>query len=181
LSGLAACGDDDDHGNKPSNDAGGSDGGTDAGKPEPGTYEFLHGVASGDPQPDSVVLWTRVQAKDAMSTDPITLRVEVSKSDKFDKLIVHQQVTAGPDSDFTVRILVDGLEPDSVYFYRFVAGADESRSGRTRTAPETDADVPIHFAWVCCQDYGAGFYGAYRRMINEDDAADEADRLRFVL
>jgi alkaline phosphatase D len=179
LSGLAACGDDDDSG-KPKPNAG-EDGGTDAGKPEPGRYEFLHGVASGDPQSDSVVLWTRVQAKDGKSSDPIALRVEVSKSDKFDKLVVHQNIEAGADSDFTVRVLVDGLEPDTVYFYRFVAGADESRSGRTWTAPETDADLPIRFAWVCCQDYGAGFYGAYRRMLNEDDAADAADQLRFVL
>jgi alkaline phosphatase D len=180
LTGLASCGDDDDHTQQPK-DAGDSDAGTDAGTPGPGLYAFLHGVASGDPQPDSVMFWTRVQAKDAKSADPIALRLELSKSDKFDKLVLHRAIKAGPDSDFTVRVLVDGLEPDTIYFYRFVAGADESRTGRTWTAPKTDSDVPIQFAWVCCQDYGAGFYGAYRRMLNQDEGADEAEQLRFVM
>ena len=181
LSGLAACGDDDDNGNKPKNDGGDTDGGVDAGKPEPGRYEFLHGVASGDPQ---ARLGRAVDARASQGR-------QRGRSDRAARRGVEErqvrqarrapEIEAGPDSDFTVRILVDGLEPDSVYFYRFVAGADESRSGRTWTAPETDADVPVRFAWVCCQDYGAGFYGAYRRMINEDESADEADRLRFVL
>ncbi len=59
------------------------------------------------------------------------------------------------------------------------AGRD-SIAGRTRTAPETGADLPVNLAWVSCQDYGAGHYGAYRQMIIDDDARPAADRIHFV-
>ena len=69
-----------------------------------------------------------------------------------------------------MRVLVTGLAPATDYFYRFTAGRD-SISGRTRTAPAANADVQINFAWVSCQDYGAGNYGAYRQMIVDDDGS----------
>lgn len=176
MTGLAGCGDDDDKSNGGPGDGGAGNGGS----TKPGSYAFAQGVASGDPRSDSVLLWTRVQAKNG-GDDPIPLRLEVSSSDSFDKLVLHKAIKAGADSDFTVRVLVDGLEPDTIYYYRFVAGADESGTGRTWTAPEADADVPIRFAWVSCQDYSAGFYGAYRRMLNDDANAAEAEQMRFVL
>lgn len=141
---------------------------------------FPQGVASGDPTPDSVVLWTRALPKDG-GEDAVDLMLEVSEQDDFASLVVMESVTADKSSDHTVRVLVKELSADRIYYYRFVAGSDMSRVGRTRTAPDADADIEPRFAWVSCQDYAAGYYGAYRRMINQDTEASEQEQLHFVL
>jgi alkaline phosphatase D len=166
LAGVPGCGDND-----------GDDGGDDG---EPGAFAFPAGVASGDPRTDKVVLWTRCVATAAGATGAIDLVVEVSASESFDTVVVSRQVQATAASDYTVRVVVDGLAAGTWYYYRFVAGADEI-TGRTRTAPAADADVPVHFAWVSCQDYGAGFFGAYKQMIADDAARPEAERIQFVV
>jgi alkaline phosphatase D len=143
------------------------------------SYMFAQGVASGDPQPDSIVLWTRAVGSAADATIPLLL--EVSTSEDFATLVVSKMVSAGPASDHTVRVFVDGLDSNTIYFYRFSAADTKSRVGRTRTAPNLDADVEPRFAWVCCQDYVANFFSAYRRMINDDMAADESEQLHFVM
>ena len=174
MGGVLGCGDDDDRA------ARGDAGPDDAGHAAPGRYTFPHGVASGDPRPDSVMLWTRAAAEHAGAAR-IALKLEVATDTAFKQRVVAQDVEASADADYTVRVLVEGLEADTVYYYRFIAGADASRHGRTWTAPKPSADVPIYFAWVSCQDYKAGFYGAYRRLLNDDAAAAEAKQLRFVL
>ena len=57
----------------------------------------------------------------------------------------------------------------------------DSISGRTRTAPDATADVPVHLAWVSCQDFAAGRYDAYRELVADDDARAEADKIQFVV
>jgi alkaline phosphatase D len=166
LAGVPGCGDNE-----------GDDGGDDG---EPGEFAFPAGVASGDPRTDKVVLWTRCVATAAGATGPIDVVVEVSASATFDTVVVSRQVQATAASDFTVRVVVDGLAAGTWYYYRFIAGVDEI-AGRTRTAPAADADVPVHFAWVSCQDYGAGFFGAYRQLIADDNARPEAERIQFVV
>jgi alkaline phosphatase D len=150
--------------------------------PEPpvpaGTYRFPQGVASGDPRPASVVLWTRIQK--GFETGPIELVVQVATDAAFGTIVVDQMVTATADADHTVRVLVTGLAAGTEYHYRFLAGAD-SIAGRTRTAPEAGADVQVNLAWVSCQDYAAGHYGAYRQMIADDDARPAADRIHAVV
>ena len=79
-----------------------------------------------------------------------------------------------------MRVVVTGLAAATTYHYRFVAGRDMI-SGRTRTAPEATADVQVNLAWVSCQDYSAGHYGAYRQMIMDDDARAEADQIHAVV
>jgi alkaline phosphatase D len=144
-----------------------------------GLVSFPQGVASGDPQETAVVLWTR--AAPAKGDEPVSLRLEVSEHESFDVLIVKDTLQATKQTDFTVRVYVEDLSPDRIYYYRFIAGADKSRVGRTRTAPEAGADIEPRFAWVSCQDYAANFYGAYRRMLNEDKASPTAEQLHFVL
>ena len=144
-----------------------------------GSVSFPQGVASGDPQPNAVVLWTR--ATPTKGDAAVSLRLEVSESEDFKTLIVKDMVQATKQTDFTVRVYVEDLSPDRFYYYRFVAGVDKSRVGRTRTAPEADADIEPRFAWVSCQDYAANFYGSYRRMLNEDEAAPQDAQLHFVL
>lgn len=95
----------------------------------PGAFHFPQGLASGDPQPDAVMLWTRVEALDPDATLPngdIDLYVQVAEDLSFERVVAEQAVRAGTASDHTVRIFVQGLAPDRVYYYRFHAGSDQS-------------------------------------------------------
>jgi alkaline phosphatase D len=143
-----------------------------------GRYRFTHGVASGDPRPTSVVLWTRVLR--GFESGPIELRVQVATDAGFTAVVADQDLTATADFDHTVRVLVTGLSANTAYHYRFLAGSD-AIAGRTRTAPDAASDVQVNLAWVSCQDYASGHYGAYRQMMLEDDARAPADQIHFVV
>jgi alkaline phosphatase D len=143
-------------------------------------HSFPQGVASGDPRATSVVLWTRVVAATGDTAARVRFRVQVATDAACADRVVDREVFATQDSDHTVRVLVTGLRPATKYHYRFVAGRD-SISGQTRTAPAANADVQVNLAWVSCQDFSAGFYGAYRQMIVDDDARAEADRIHAVV
>jgi len=147
-----------------------------------GTYTFPQGVASGDPQAASVVLWTRVVVgKDTgVAFGAVPLRVQVSADPSFGLLVVDQPLVATEGSDHTVRVVVTGLASATTYYYRFVASQDEI-SGQTRTAPDANADVQVNLAWVSCQDYSAGHYGAYRQMLVDDDARGPGDKIHAVV
>ncbi len=150
----------------------------DEGEPR-GTFAFPQGVASGDPRPDSVVLWTRV----VRSSDPdvdVTLAVQVATDAEFTALLVDDEVVATAASDHAVRVLVNDLAANTALFYRFVTNND-SIVGQTHTAPEATADVQVNIAWVSCQDYQSGHFGAYRQLIADDEARPEADRIHFVV
>lgn len=140
---------------------------------------FPEGVASGDPQGGSVLLWTRYPAADGQ---PARLSVEVAEDQDFRRVVVHTTVPVSADADWTCRVLVSGLKPARVYWYRF---ADHegmgSRIGRTITAP-ADADTrPVRFAFVSCQNTNQGEQHAFRRMIHEDQQAADDEQLGFVL
>ncbi|MDH5675326.1 MAG: alkaline phosphatase D family protein [Myxococcales bacterium] len=143
------------------------------------SVSFPQGVASGDPRPNSVMLWTRAEPEDGESSVMVELQVALDES--FADLVVEQTLEAGLEHDHTLRVVVEALSPSTTYYYRFVSGEGESRVGRTWTAPEADDDVAVGLAWVSCQDFTSGFHGAYRRMINDDEQAAESDRVRFVL
>lgn len=149
--------------------------------PKPaGTYRFPQGVASGDPRATSVVLWTRLEQVVVAFQGTIKVRVQVSTDAAFTTKIVDRALATTRAADRTVRVLVTGLSANTTYHYRFVADNDQI-AGRTRTAPAADADVQINLAWLSCQDYSAGHYGAYRQLLADDDARPEADRLHAVL
>ena len=140
---------------------------------------FAEGVASGDPDDASVLLWTRASA----GTGPaVTLTVEVAEDEAFRRVIATAPARALREADYTCRVLVGGLRPARVYWYRFVdAEGRGSRIGRTRTAPRADDSRPVRFAFVSCQNICEGAQNAYRRMIHEDEQADAAEQLGFVL
>lgn len=152
--------------------------GGDSGEPT-GVFAFPQGLASGDPRATSVMLWTRVETV-AGGTEPVALTVQVSESESFDTVVVEQAAEATTDSDHTVRVLVTGLTAGTTYYYRFVAGGD-SIVGRTMTAPADDSDDEVRLAWVSCQDYVAGTYGAWRQMINDDRAAPAGEQIQVIL
>ena len=144
-----------------------------------GAFTFAEGVASGDPRADSVVLWTRVQASSG-EAGPIAVLAQVSESEDFSDIVVEQQLEATADSDHTLRLLVTQLSAGTVYYYRFTAGSDKI-VGRTITAPADTDESAVNLAWVSCQDYSAGSFGAYRQMINDDIAAAAADQIQVVV
>jgi alkaline phosphatase D len=140
---------------------------------------FPEGVASGDPDAGSVLLWTR---RPPTGVRAARLIVEVSEDDAFRRVVASAPVAISPDSDWTCRVLVGRLKPAHVYWYRFTDEAGNgSRVGRTITAPRDDDDRPVRFAFVSCQNANQGAQHAYRRMIDEDERAAAADRLGFVL
>ena len=131
---------------------------------------FTSGVASGDPLPDGVVLWTRVDRGALPGTGaPVPVRWEVAEDESFRQIRRRGEVLALPELGYSVHAEVEGLEPHRVYHYRFRAGNAESPAGRTRTAaaPGTAAGQ-LRFAFASCQEYEHGYFTAYRHMAGED-------------
>lgn len=142
---------------------------------------YPEGVASGDPESDSVLLWTRCPPnKNGETVDKLT--VEVAEDESFTRVFAAEKALISVTSDWTCRVLVGGLKPSSVYWYRFSDGEGRgSRIGRTITAPTDKDSRPVRFAFVSCQNVNQGAQNAYRRMIFEDERAAEEERLGFVL
>jgi alkaline phosphatase D len=141
---------------------------------------YPQGVASGDPQSDSVILWTRRPFAPDAGASKIT--VELALDPGFDKVVASAVSSVHADADWTCRVLVGNLKPRTVYWYRFTdAQGNGSRIGRTLTAPD-DGDVgAVKFAFVSCQSINEGAQNAYRRMLYEDRRRPAADQLGFVL
>ena len=141
---------------------------------------FAEGVASGDPDNESVLLWTRYYLKNQAPS--AALHVEVAEDAAFERVVATSTAEASPAADWTCRVLVGGLKPAHIYWYRFTdKEGNGSRIGRTRTAPSPDDPRPVCFAFVSCQNVTQGAQNAYRRMIFEDERASEDDRIGFVL
>ena len=126
---------------------------------------YPQGVASGDPSPDSVLLWTRRQPAAGDTRAAYLLTVEVSKNKEFHDVIVRGKAEVTADTDWTCRFMAAGLKPATEYWYRFTdadADGNGSRIGRTLTAPgEGDARL-VRFTFVSCQDMSIGAANAYR-------------------
>lgn len=147
---------------------------------------FLHGVASGDPLPNSVVLWTRVTPnKDAVpgsgKGEDVVLHWRVSLDLEFQEIVRSGEVTATAANDHTVHVDPWGLQPGTEYFYQFtiVSGkcsGTQSKIGRTKTAPAiTDSPDTLKFAVCSCANFESGYFAAYsdiarRAANNEIDA-----------
>ncbi|WP_051330265.1 alkaline phosphatase D family protein [Niveispirillum irakense] len=148
-----------------------------------GRFHFPQGLASADPQPGGIMLWTRVEARERQTPDQVRLTLQMAETPDFTRVVVERSLSANADRDHTVRVLVDGLKPDWTYHYRFIAedGSVGTLTGRTRTAPLPNADRRVKLAFVSCQNFEDGFYGAYRTLIRQDEKAAPGDRIDFVL
>src|SRR6476620_9058362 len=143
---------------------------------------YPQGVASGDPDPHSVILWTRRPFADATGGTRQVLTVEVAEDEAFRRVIAHAQAPVSSATDWTTRVLIGGLKPAHTYWYRFTdTDGNGSRVGRTITAPLPNDPRKVNFAFVSCQDVNEGSLNAYRRMIYEDERAPAAEQLDFVL
>ncbi|MEU6764484.1 alkaline phosphatase D family protein [Streptomyces sp. NPDC046853] len=131
---------------------------------------FHHGVASGDPLPDGVLLWTRVtpvpEATPGSGTGPDTeVRWEVAEDKGFTRVVGSGSLTARVAADHTVKADVRGLSPATTYYFRFSAGDAHSPVGRTRTTPAHEASAPgVRFGVVSCANWEAGYFSAYRHL-----------------
>jgi alkaline phosphatase D len=141
---------------------------------------FPEGVASGDPESSSVLLWTRYPQP--ASSPAATLHVEVAEDAEFHRVVAASTARVSAASDWTCRVLAGGLKPSLAYWYRFADAAGQgSRVGRTLTAPDENDVSPRSFAFVSCQNANQGAQNAYRRMIYEDERAPAGQQLGFVL
>ncbi|GGM46602.1 phosphodiesterase/alkaline phosphatase D [Longimycelium tulufanense] len=142
---------------------------------------FLHGVASGDPSPDGVVLWTRVtpmpDAVPGSGLGPaVSVGWDIAEDPGFRRVVARGERRTGADWDHTVKVEVEGLRPDTYYWYRFSFDGTRSAVGRTRTAPPTDfAQERVCFGVVSCANLEGGYFSAYR------DLASRADELHAVV
>jgi alkaline phosphatase D len=135
---------------------------------------FALGVASGDPLPDSVILWTRL-VSDPLAGDgglpeaPLPVRWEVAASEAFDDVVASGDAVAEPALAHSVHIDASGLEADTWYWYRFSVGERTSPVGRTRTAPEAGDDAErLRFVFASCQNYQEGYWPAHHEIAAED-------------
>jgi alkaline phosphatase D len=141
---------------------------------------YSEGVGSGDPESDSVMLWTRRPPINGSAASELT--VEIAEDEDFRRVVGTAEAPISEASDWTCRVLAGGLKPAKVYWYRFTdSHGNGSRVGRTITAPTDDDTRSVRFAFISCQNANDGAQNAYRRMIFEDEHAAEEDRLGFVL
>ena len=138
---------------------------------QPGAKYFPQSLLSGDPRPDSVILWTRVEDKDG-KTD-IDLQLQLATDETFEDVRVNETLTALAANDHCLKVRITNLEPYRHYYYRFVYDRGGvkyvSRTGRTKTAPVADADQGVKFAFVNCQDYLGRYYNNYLSLLDNDD------------
>lgn len=117
-----------------------------------------------------------------LSVERVSLLVQVSALPDFSSMIVEELLESSSESDYTVRTFITGLSPDTTYYYRFIGpGKTHSRVGRTRTAPSHDQPKDVNLAFVSCQSYEQAFYGAWARMLADDQLANESEQIQFVL
>jgi alkaline phosphatase D len=134
---------------------------------------FELGIASGDPMPDGLVLWTRLAGRALEETgaqaEQVPVRWEVAEDEGFTRVVRSGEALAIPELGHSVHVEVDGLRPAYVYHYRFLSGGAVSAVGRSRTAPAPGEPTDrLRFAFCSCQNWEDGWYTAYRHMTGED-------------
>jgi len=134
---------------------------------------FKLGVASGDPTPDGVVLWTRLAPDPVngggMAPEPVEVSWQLCDDESMSKVVKKGKTIASPDWAHSVHVEVEGLRPDRWYWYQFKAGNETSPKGRTRTMPEAKSlPARLRLAFASCQHYETGYYTAYEYMAKDD-------------
>src|SRR2546425_5577780 len=133
---------------------------------------FTLGVASGDPLPDGVVLWTRLAPRPledgGMPMANVNVDWEIARDSRFGGIVQKGSAIARPELGHSVHVEVSGLEPGRDYWYRFHAGDEVSRTGRTKTAPPAGSAIDrLRFAVCGCNHYEMGYFTAFRRIAEE--------------
>lgn len=163
-------------------------------------WQFPQSIASADPQPDSVILWTRVVPPSivgptASSSTDIAIHLRVTEADNSSALgsntplvgaliagsrLLGVTVPAYAEFDNTVRHKLTGLEPGKVYYYQFMAGTELSKVGRFKTAPAATESQDVKFIFISCQDWSANHWAAFSQMVADDTTPANPD-IDFVV
>ncbi|MCT9934006.1 alkaline phosphatase D family protein [Planotetraspora sp. A-T 1434] len=137
-------------------------------------YPFTLGVASGEPLPDGVILWTRLAPEPLHPTRPggmpnqaMAVQWQLAEDEAFARVVQSGTASAQPDWAHSVHVRVTGLRPATEYFYRFSIDGHSSQVGRTKTAPDPASTAPVRFGVVSCQRYEHGFFTALRHLADE--------------
>mgnify|MGYP003667211316 CR=1 FL=1 len=125
---------------------------------------FNHGVASGDPLTDRVILWTRVTP---VEDGDVVVAWQVAADADFADIVAEGDGVTTADVDYTVKVDAQELQPGTAYYYRFMTGDNTSPTGRTRTLPSGTV-AAASFAVVSCSNYPAGFFNVYAELAKQD-------------
>ncbi|MAD90395.1 MAG: alkaline phosphatase [Pseudoalteromonas sp.] len=128
--------------------------------------DFNHGVASGDPLSDRVILWTRVTPEGTPKSVNVSLEVSLDKT--FENLEFNESLAALAKNDYTIKVDLEGLKANTRYYYRFKTNDNPSPMGETKTLPETDVKQ-VKFAVMSCANYPAGYFHAYAEAAKMQD------------
>ncbi len=126
---------------------------------------FYHGVASGDPYQNSFVIWTRVTPKFQM--EKIAIEWEVASDQKFQNIVQSGKSTTSPEKDYTFKVVAEGLQAGTKYYYRFKSLEKYSKTGTSKTLPEGD-QTPINLGFVSCSNIEFGYFNAYAALAEDD-------------
>ena len=130
---------------------------------------FQHGVASGDPLSDRVILWTRITPPPTRSANrPIEVRWQIASDERLTNIVSKGTVAAAPQRDFTVKVDAANLKAGATYFYAFDVGGEQSPIGRTKLLPDRGAQR-LRLGQVSCSNYPTGYFNVYRRLANRQD------------
>lgn len=130
-------------------------------------YPFYHGVASGDPLSDRVILWTRV-TDDTLTIDSVLVEWRVATDTTMVNVVSSGSGYASVSRDWTFKVDATGLSPNQWYYYDFRALDHYSIRGRTKTAPVGDVDS-LRFGVVSCSNYEHGYFTPYRYLTQRND------------
>ncbi|MFD1217640.1 alkaline phosphatase D family protein [Microbulbifer celer] len=133
----------------------------------PSEVSFVHGVASGDPLQDAVILWTRATPMDSNPAGPVRVNWELAADAAFKNVVRRGSVETDLARDYTAKIDVRGLKPNTSYYYRFVGASEQSPTGRTKTLPEKGVEQ-VKLAVFSCSNYPAGYFNAYQLAAQAD-------------
>ncbi len=128
---------------------------------------FEHGIASGDPLADRIMIWTRVTPKDGSTAD-VEVSWEVASDAAFTNLLHSGAASTGAARDYTLKVDVHNLTPGQAYFYRFKAADQVSAAGRMKTLPSAGIEQ-VRFAVLSCSNFPAGHFHAYAQAAQESE------------
>lgn len=129
-------------------------------------YPFYHGVASGDPMQDRVILWTRITLDPVVS--PVSVSWSIATDTAFTNVVNSGNISTDSSKDYTIKVDATGLQPNTWYYYRFKYDTSFSVTGRTKTLPVGSVNN-LRFGVISCQDYQDGFYNAHRHLSQRND------------
>lgn len=136
---------------------------------QPCLKPFYHGIASGDPLPNKVIIWTRVTPDSTQINQSVIVNWKMATDTGMTNVVQTGVLLTDSSADFTVKVDVGGLNPNTFYYYEFQTGNFLSPRGRTKTAPTGATVDSLRFALVSCANFEAGYFNVYGSLLQRAD------------